>query len=163
MKKKIAMVLFGLMMVVGANAQFEQGKMYANAGLSGLDLNYNANQKWNMNLSAKVGYMFIDDWMMLAEGQWGVHTKADNDFQLGAGLRYCIEQNGLYLGAGARYKHTNAYDDFVPNINLGYSFFLSRTVTIEPELYYDMSMKNFSDYSSMGLRINFGIYLDELF
>lgn len=163
MKKKIAMVLFGLMMVVGANAQFEQGKMYANAGLSGLELNYNANQKWNMNLSAKVGYMFIDDWMMLAEGQWDVRSKAPNDFRLGTGLRYHIEQNGLYLGAGINYKHAKEYDDFLPNVNLGYTFFISRTVTIEPELYYDMSLKDFKDYSGLGLRVGFGVYLDELF
>ena len=98
MKKKIFMLLFGLMTVVAANAQFEQGKLYANADLSGLDLNYNANAKWNMDISAKVGYMFMDSWMVLAEGGWGIHQKAPNNCFLGAGMRYHIEQNGLYLG-----------------------------------------------------------------
>lgn len=163
MKKKIAMLLFGLMMVVGANAQFEQGKLYAHAGLSGLDLHYNANTKWDMGLNAKIGYMFMDDWMVLAEGQWDVRSKAPNDFRLGTGLRYHIEQNGLYLGAGINYKHAKEYDDFLPNVNLGYTFFISRTVTIEPELYYDMSLKDFKDYSGLGLRVGFGVYLDELF
>lgn len=163
MKKKIFMLLFGLMTVVAANAQFEQGKLYANAGLSGLDLNYNANAKWNMDISAKVGYMFMDSWMMLAEGGWGIHQKAPNDCYLGAGLRYHIEQNGLYLGAGLRYKHSEGYDDLLPNVNVGYTYFISRTVTIEPELYYDLSTKNTKDFSDFGFRISFGIYLDELF
>jgi len=163
MKKIFLTLLFGLMMTVAANAQFEQGKLYANAGLSGLDLNYNANSKWNLGLSAKVGYMFVDDWMVLADGMWNIRHEAPNDFRLGAGVRYYIEQNGLYLGAGARYKHEHEYDDFMPNVNIGYAFFLSRTVTIEPELYYDFSMKDFKEYSGFGLRVGVGIYLDKLF
>lgn len=163
MKKRIVMLFFGLMMVVAANAQFEQGKLYANAGLTGLDLNYNANAKWNMDINAKVGYMFMDSWMMLAEGGWGIHQETPNDFSLGAGLRYHIEQNGLYLGAGIRYKHAFEYDDFLPNANVGYTFFLSRTVTIEPELYYNVSLKDTKNFSDFGFRIGFGIYLDELF
>ena len=38
--KKIALFVMALMMSVAANAQFEQGKFYAGASLSGLDLNY---------------------------------------------------------------------------------------------------------------------------
>ena len=71
--------------------------------------------------------------------------------------------SGIYLGAGANYKHSECYDDFLPNVNVGYAFFISRTVTIEPELYYNMSTKSFKDYSGFGLRIGFGIYLDEIF
>lgn len=158
MKKKIAMLLFGLMTVVGANAQFEQGKVYANAGFTGLDLNYQ--NDWNLGINAKVGYLFMDNWMVLADGMWNIRENANNDFRLGAGLRYHIEQNGLYLGAGARYKHENKYDDFMPNVNVGYTFFLSRTVTVEPELYYDISLKDIKDRSDFGLRIGFGIYLE---
>jgi hypothetical protein len=36
-------------------------------------------------------------------------------------------------------------------------------VTVEPEIYFDMSTKDIKDYSGFGLRIGFGIYLDELF
>ncbi|MBQ8711428.1 MAG: outer membrane beta-barrel protein [Prevotella sp.] len=163
MKKKLVLFVAAMMVSLASHAQFEEGKVYANAGFSGLDLNYNSTSKWNLDLSAKVGYLFMQDWMAVAEGQWGIHQEASNDFSLGAGLRYYIEQNGLYLGVGARYKHTCGYDDFVPNVNLGYAFFLSRTVTVEPELYYDMSTKSFKDYSGFGLRIGFGIYLDSLF
>jgi len=86
-----------------------------------------------------------------------------NDISAGVGMRYYIRQNGIYLGAGASYKHSDGYDDFMPNVHVGYAFFLSRTVTIEPELYYNMSTKSFKDYSGFGLRVGFGIYLDEIF
>lgn len=163
MKKKIALFITGLLMAVSANAQFEQGKMYANAGLSGLNLNYNSNTKWNLELSGKAGYMFQDNWMAVGELAWGIYQESPNTFGLGAGVRYYIEQNGIYLGAGARYKHAKCYDDFMPNINVGYAFFLSRTVTLEPEIYFDLSTKDIKDYSGFGLRIGVGIYLDELF
>jgi len=163
MKKKFIMFFIGLMVAVSANAQFEKGKMYACAGFSGLDLNYNSTSKWNFNVNAKLGYMFMDDWMIVADGLWGIHQEAPNEFRLGGGIRYYIEQNGLFLGAGARYKHACENDDFMPNVSLGYAFFLSRTVTIEPELYYDMSLKDFKNNSGVGFRVGFGIYLDELF
>jgi len=67
-------------------------------------------------------------------------------------------QNGLYLGAGVQYKHAVSYKDFLPGVQVGYAFFISRTVTIEPELYFDISTKNF-DYSAYGLRIGVGVYL----
>ena len=62
---------------------------------------------------------------------------------------------------GANYVHKwHDFDDFMPTIQLGYSFFLNRTVTIEPELYYNQSLKDHSDYSGFGLRIGFGIYFE---
>ena len=171
MKKKIfAVFVLGLMSAVAVHAQtafsetpFSQGKLYASAGFSGLDLNYSSSQKWNLNVTGKVGYMFMDNWMVLADGAWNIRHELPNEFRLGAGARYYIEQNGLYLGAGANYVHTHSYDDLMPNVNVGYAFFLSRTVTLEPELYYDMSLKSFKDYSGFGFRIGFGIYLDDLF
>jgi hypothetical protein len=45
-----------------------------------------------------------------------------------------------------------------PNVSVGYAYFLNRTVTIEPELYFNLSTKDF-DRSSYGLRIGIGIYL----
>ncbi|MBQ9499094.1 MAG: hypothetical protein IJR56_03205, partial [Bacteroidaceae bacterium] len=168
--KKIFVMMMAMMAAVSVNAQqyvsdtpFTQGKMYASAGLSGLDLNYNSNTKWNLGIDGKAGYFLLDDVMALGEVQWGIHQEAPNDISVGVGMRYYIRQNGIFLGAGAKYKHHDCYDDFMPNVNVGYAFFLSRTVTIEPELYYNMSTKSFKDYSGFGLRIGFGIYLDELF
>jgi hypothetical protein len=78
---------------------------------------------------------------------------------VGAGGRYYIEQNGLYLGASALFKHRDSYDDLLPSVQLGYAFFISRTVTIEPEIYYEQSFKNHKDYSQVGLRVGIGVYL----
>ena len=53
----------------------------------------------------------------------------------------------------------DSYNDFMPSVQVGYAFFVSRTVTIEPELYYEQSFKNHKDYSNVGLRIGIGVYL----
>ena len=78
---------------------------------------------------------------------------------IGAGLRYYIIQNGLYLGANGKFIHANhSYNDVMPGIEVGYAFFVNRSVTIEPALYYDHSF-NDSKYSTVGLKIGLGIYL----
>ena len=161
MRKKLMMMLAALTMSVATYAQFEQGKVYASAGLSNLDLNFNSNEKWKLDVSAKAGYLFTDNWMVTGQLGYNYRKYAPNAFTAGAGLRYYIEQNGLYLGLGANYVHQNHdYDDLMPTIQLGYAFFLNRTVTIEPELYYNQSLKDHSDYSGFGLRIGFGIYFE---
>ena len=94
-------------------------------------------------------------------GQVGYEKTKDvpADFTAGIGARYYIIQNGVYLGAGCNYVHHSGYDDFMPTVQVGYAFFLSQTVTVEPEIYYNQSFKNHKDYSTIGLRIGFGIYL----
>ena len=47
----------------------------------------------------------------------------------------------------------------MPGVEVGYAFFISRTVTIEPSVYYQQSFKDHSEYSKIGLRVGFGIYL----
>ena len=47
----------------------------------------------------------------------------------------------------------------MPSVELGYAFFINRTVTIEPALYYEQSIKDHSKYSNVGLRLGLGIYL----
>ena len=155
--KKIALFVVALVMSVAANAQFEQGKGYLGASLSGFDLSSQA-KKFHLMLDAKLGYMFADNLMAL--GEVGYEKTEDMPYTLsaGAGARYYIIQNGLYLGAGLKYSHREDFNDLVPNLHLGYAFFLSRTVTLEPELYFDFSTKS-SDYSNYGLRIGVGVYL----
>ena len=51
------------------------------------------------------------------------------------------------------------YNDVMPGVEVGYAFFISRTVTIEPVLYYQQSFNDHSDYSKLGFRLGFGIYL----
>ena len=47
----------------------------------------------------------------------------------------------------------------MPGLEVGYAFFVSKTVTIEPAVYYDQSFKDHSNFSTIGLKVGVGIYL----
>ncbi len=159
--KKIAVVALGLMVSVGAHAQFESGKQYCGASLTGLNLSYNGSEELSLGIQAKAGYFFEDDMMLLAQAEYkhsGLEGVKDY-WALGAQGRYYIEQNGIYLGAGVKLIHTGSYNDVMPGVEVGYAFFVSKQVTIEPAVYYDQSFKNHSDYSTIGVKVGIGIYL----
>lgn len=155
------MALVALVVSMTASAQFEQGKMYAGASLSGINLSYNGAEDWNIGLEGKAGYFLEDNWMVLAKvGLEHQSEAAGTNVELGVGGRYYIIQNGLYLGANCSYKHMyHNYNDIVPGVELGYAFFINRHCTIEPAIYYDQSLKDHKNYSTFGLRIGFGIYM----
>lgn len=155
--KKIAFIAVALLMSITANAQFEKGKGYIGASFSGIDIS-NQTKEFHLGLNAKLGYMFEDNLMALGELGYDHWDKSSDALVLGAGVRYFIVQNGLYLGGGLKYKHASSYNDLLPSFQLGYAFFLSRTVTLEPELYFDISTKKF-DYTCYGLRVGIGVYL----
>lgn len=159
--KKKAVVALGLMVSVGAHAQFESGKQYCGASLTGLNLSYNGSEELSLGIQAKAGYFFEDDMMLLAQAEYkhsGLEGVKDY-WALGAQGRYYIEQNGIYLGAGVKLIHTGSYNDVMPGVEVGYAFFVSKQVTIEPAVYYDQSFKNHSDYSTVGVKVGIGIYL----
>lgn len=159
--KKILMLLAVLMLTGTASAQFEADKKYVGASLTGLSLGYNGASEFRLGAAAQGGYMVDDNLMLLGELAYDNHGKNVPDvFVAGVGGRYYIEQNGVFLGANCKYKHAKSYNDFMPGIEVGYAFFLSRTVTIEPSLYYQQSLKKHSDYSTIGLKIGIGIYLE---
>ena len=159
--KKIVSMLALLVITLTASAQFQEGKGYLGASLTGLNLHYNSADGFNLGVEAKAGYLFRDNWMLLGEASLnhnGSEAVADHA-TIGAGLRYYIIQNGLYLGANGKFIHANhSYNDVMPGIEVGYAFFLNRSDTIEPALYYDHSF-NDSKYSTVGLKIGLGIYL----
>ena len=157
--KKIALFVVALVMSVAANAQFEQGKGYLGASLSKMDLSYSGATKGHFELGARAGYFLADDWMLF--GDLGYEKQKDMPYslKLGAGIRYYIQQNGLYMGASAALRHYNDINDFMPSIQIGYAFFISRTVTFEPELYYEHSFKDHSNFSTAGIRLGIGVYL----
>lgn len=160
MRKKILIMTIALLSTVGAMAQFEEGKAYIGASLSGLNLSYNGSDKAKFGLQAEGGYMFADDWMVKGHLAYNKQENVPSTLSLGAGARYYIVQNGLYLGADVDYVHARSnYDDVMPSLHLGYAFFLNGSVTIEPEIYYNQSLKNHSDYSTIGFRIGLGVYL----
>jgi len=161
MKKLLLLITF-MTAALSSFAQFEEGKCYVGASLTGLNLSYNGTEKLNLGVEAKAGYLVTDDWMLTGlvsyqhSGLKGTHDRV----AVGVGGRYYIIQNGLYLGLNAKLLHANKnYNDLMPGLEVGYAFFLSRTVTVEPAVYYDQSFKNHSDYSTIGLRIGIGVYL----
>lgn len=161
MNKKIILLVTALIITLGANAQFQEGKGYLGASLTGLDLHYNAADGLNIGLELKAGYFALDNFMLLgtlsAEHN-GSEAVADH-IAVGGGARYYIMQNGLYLGLNGKFIHANHnYNDLMPGIEIGYAFFINRSVTIEPSLYYDHSFKG-SNYSTVGLKLGLGIYL----
>lgn len=155
--KKIALFVMALMMSLAANAQFEEGKGYLGASLSGLDLSSQAKQ-FHLGMNVKAGYLFMDNLMAIGEIGFD-HWQHDPDqFVAGGAARYYFDKNGIFVGAGMKYKHSKGYNDVLPGVHAGYAFFLSRTVTVEPEVYFDLSTKS-SDYTCYGLRVGIGIYL----
>ena len=167
MMKKILMSAIALMMAMSVNAQkllnesttpFEESKVYVGASLSGLTLNYSKASDWSFGLSAKAGYLFLDNWMVLGILDYQNYSSGYAvTTNIGAGGRYYFERNGIFAGLTAKYSHQPGIDEFKPEINVGYAFFLGHYVTLEPELYYEQSFRE-SKYSQFGLRLGFGVY-----
>lgn len=161
MFRRCALLVAAMVVSLCASAQFQEGKGYLGASLTGLDLHYNGQDGFNVGIEGKAGYFPWDNIMVLASFDAvhdGSKTVADH-ITVGVGGRYYITQNGLYLGAGVKLLHANhSYNDLMPGAEVGYAFFINRSVTIEPALYYDQSFKK-SDYSTVGLKVGLGIYL----
>ncbi len=160
MKKMILSFMMALV-TMSASAQFEGGKTYIGASMSGLGLSYSKQAKVNFDLTGTVGRFIVDDWMLLGNLEYQ-HLDGVNLLEIGAGGRYYIEQNGLYLGLSAAYAYTDISSSKTHNCfitpELGYAFFLNQHVTIEPAVYYRMSVNDFADASTVGLKIGFGYY-----
>lgn len=158
--KKYVMLLLVMLGTLTASAQFEKGKTYIGASLSGLDLSYNGSKELSLGVQGKAGYLVDDNLMLLGEaGYEHAGRGLGHNFTAGVGGRYYITQNGIFLGANCKYVHARSYNDLMPGVEVGYAFFLSHTVTIEPSIYYQQSFKDHSDYSTIGLKVGFGIYL----
>lgn len=161
MKKFLAIIAVAVMPLV-AHAQFEKGKLYAGAGLTSLNLSYSGSEDLCLGLQGQAGYFMADNVLLYGQIGWnhqGESLKFDA-VEVGAGGRYYILQNGIFLGANVKYVHgAGGYNDVMPGVEVGYAFFISRTVTIEPSFYYQQSFNDHSDYSKIGFRVGFGIYL----
>ena len=140
--KKITTLLLMLAIAMTTQAQFQKGKGYLGASLTGVDLNYTGKNGFSLGVEAKAGYLLEDNWMVLAQASLK-HNGAEgvpSSFTAGVGGRYYIVQNGLYLGANLKYLHADhSYDDLMPGAEVGYAFYVNRSVTIEPAVYYDHS------------------------
>ena len=92
MKKKIILLVTALLMTITASAQFEEGKLYSGASLSGLNLSYNGADELNLGVQAKLGYMIEDDLMLLGNASFQTSSSkgTPNSMSLGVGGRYYI-------------------------------------------------------------------------
>ena len=68
--KKIALVAAALITTLAAHAQFESGKKYCGASLTGLNLSYNGSEDLNLGIQAKAGYFIANDWMLLGQAEY---------------------------------------------------------------------------------------------
>ncbi|MGM9734721.1 MAG: outer membrane beta-barrel protein [Prevotella sp.] len=158
--KRFCLILVTMLVTMASHAQFEAGKYYVGASLSSLGFSYNGSQEGAFGLQARGGYLFDDNLMATGQLTWEKQSMMPSYLKVGVGARYYIVQNGLYFGAQVNYlRHSSDYDDLQPGIQVGYAFFLNKNVTVEPEIYYDQSIKSHKDFSTVGFRIGVGIYL----
>lgn len=160
--KKLAFVICLLVTSLGAQAQFEQGKWIINPSVTGLDFSFNNDDKAQFGLGAEVG-TFLGEGIALMVNASADWAKPRDIYTIGTGARFYFNKTGVYLGGGIdvnriRYKGGEHSTAWGPSIEAGYAFFLSRTVTIEPAVYYKWRF-NDGDLSKFGVKIGFGLYL----
>lgn len=157
MKKIFLTVLLAAAGATGMKAQFEQGKHYIGATTNAAGLSYSKSSKFSLNLGLNAGYMFEEAWMAIAEVGFDYHNSDMQQLYAGAKCRYLIEQNGLFLQLGAKYVHgAPSFNDVQITPEVGYCYFLNRNLTLEPSVYYDVSLSDFSDKSRFGIKVGLG-------
>ena len=156
--KKILLCALLLVASVGAKAQFEAGTKYLGISSTSLGLSYSTSERFRLNLEATAGY-FVADKIMLKASVGYDHTRNIDDFSAGLGGRYYFIENGIFMGAGAEFVHfTPSSNDLMIPVEVGYAFYLNHYITIEPSVYYKMSIDSFSRKSTVGLKVGFGFY-----
>lgn len=156
--KKMMLCALMMMVAICAKAQFEAGTKYVGISATNLGLSYSSSERFRLGLEANAGYFVADKVMLRANISYN-HTRIVDDFALGVGGRYYFRENGIFMGAGAEFCHfTSNNNDVQVPIELGYAFYLNHYITVEPALYYKMSLDDFSDKSTVGLKIGFGVY-----
>ena len=161
MKQLVFMVCL-LVVSMAAHAQFEKGKWVINPYTTGVGFSVSKAEKAQFGLGVKAGNFLTEGIALLVEAgaDW---SKPRSSYSLGTGGRYYFNKTGVYVGAGLKLDHTRlkgGHKDtgFGLGVDAGYAFFISKTVTIEPAVYYNWCF-NESDMSKFGIKIGFGIYL----
>lgn len=159
--KRLALLICLLVATMVVQAQFEKGKWFVNPSVTGLNLSYNTEaDKVSFGIEANGGAFLMDNVALLvkAGAGWNQGDLRKDVYTLGVGGRYYFDKIGIYLGADV---NLNRYDWdggdrtlFGFGMEAGYAFFLTRTVTIEPAVYWDIN----KDRSVLGLKVGFGFY-----
>lgn len=159
--KKFAVAICLLVASLTAQAQFERGTWIVNPSISGLDFSYNKNDKAKFGIGVQAGNFLADGIALLVNvgADW---SKPVDEYVLGTGARFYFNTTGVYLGGGLdwnrfRWSGGNHRTDWGVGIECGYAYYLSRTVTIEPAIYYKWRF-NDTDMSRFGVKIGFGLY-----
>lgn len=146
---------------LAAQAQFEQGKWIINPSVTGLSLSHNEQTGTEFGIAAKTGAFVADNvaLMVTLGADW---TKYADAYTAGAGARYYFDKIGLYVGADLLLGHlkpdgSGSVTNYSTTAEVGYAFFITKSVTLEPAAYYNLSFKD-SDYSQYGIKLGFGIY-----
>lgn len=159
MKKILLTMVLALTMITSASAQFEQGKKYVGASLTGLNLSFSDLKDFAFGVDANAGYFIERDIMVIGTAGIDFSNGELNQFEVGAKGRYYIEQNGLFLAAGLKYRHAfKNINDLQITPEVGYCYFLNQYITVEPSVYFDVSLTDFSHKSEFGLKCGIGIY-----
>lgn len=158
--KKCMLVVCMLLAAAAAHAQFEKGKWVVNSGVTGMGLTYDTqDDKTSFGLDVQGGAFLLDNIALLVHGgaQWNGGDDCDI-YSLGMGGRYYFDRVGIFLGANVNLDRWDGdgWDDtkFSFGMEAGYAYFLSRTVTIEPSIFWNVD----EDRSKFGLKLGFGFY-----
>lgn len=159
--KKLAMVICLLVVSLTTRAQFEKGTTIINPSITGLDFSYSKGDDAKFGIGAQVG-TFLSDGFALMVNLGADWSKPIDKYSVGTGVRFYFNQTGVYLGGGIdwernRWKGGYHHNDWGVGIEGGYAFFLSRTVTLEPAVYYKWRF-NDGDLSRFGIKLGFGFY-----
>lgn len=152
----ICLLLFSLLV----HAQFEKGKWVVNPALTGLGFSHDTGtDKTSFGFGVQGGAFVVDNVALLLRGGIQLNEGSTTDvYSLGVGGRYYFSRVGIYLGANVNVdrRDWDTGDDtkFSFGMEAGYAFFLSRTVTLEPAVYWNIN----GDRSKFGLKLGFGFY-----
>ena len=159
--KKLALAICLLLASIAAQAQFEKGTMILNPSVTWLDFSYSKNDDAKFGIGAQAGTFLADGFALMvnAGADW---SQPVDIYTLGTGARCYFNTTGVYIGGGLdwerrRYKGGGHNNDWGLGIEAGYAYFLSRTVTIEPAVYYKWRFDD-SDNSRFGIKVGFGFY-----
>ena len=159
--RKVVFSLCLLGMSVAAKAQFEQGKWVVNPSVTGLSYSQSSYGGTSFGINTQAGAFLIDNAALMV-GVGGNWTRPVDSYRTSVSGRYYFQTTGVYLGAGVKMEYwkpesSGSVTDLGAFAEAGYAFFITRTITLEPAVYYDLSFKD-SAYSGFGLKVGFGLY-----
>ncbi|MGL5938661.1 MAG: hypothetical protein ACRCY5_08100 [Phocaeicola sp.] len=162
MKKILVSLAMLFVVALSAHAQFEKNTWYVNTSLTGLEFTHSKEVGSRFGFQATGGGFLVDNLALLLSFKGEYMKHGFDTTMLGTQLRYYFHQCGAYGAMGLAYTHMSYGKakhnliSFTPEV--GYAFFLNKNLTIEPAVYYDLSLNEFVDFSKFGLKIGFGFY-----